>query len=210
MKKYIFIVIVLVSYSNLFSQNRIEFKIGAEYRITPIQKSHIGIIYSDIPVFYSEYRQLTGTAFNYTLSYVLKNNFGFGLSQSFQYSHIYYKDDSTESVNGIINDFKLFITKNIYLTNNTILFIEIGESLMNSGTAYSTKELVSATGSNGEPLYFTGERDFSYFSTNVTIGIIKNNFDSGIGAYFSDEADNFAKKTKFILPYLKLNYIIIK
>ena len=208
MKKQIIFLIITFSIICLKAQNNgIEFKVGLEYRITPIEKETNGLEYSERTVYFSQHRQLTGTSLSYSLAYFFRN-FGVGISQSIQYSHIYYDSNNTnKSVNGLMYDFKFFIEQDFKL-NSFDIFIEGGFSLMNSGTTYYSRDLVSAVGDNGEPLYYKSERDFSYFANNITIGVKFEKLDFSIGSYFAKGYLQDALSKKFILPYAKINYII--
>jgi hypothetical protein len=207
MKKTLYIIIFIPILT--FSQ-RFELKVGAEYRITPIQKDDETFYLSNVNVYYNEDKQLMGTSFGYTISYLLKNGFGFGFSHSFKYGHIYYKPSKKKvlkSVNGLITDYKLFIKKEFYLKKN-IYFIEFGGSLMNNGTQYAEKDYVDVYDENDNQLYWLSSKNFSFNATNLTIGVVFENFDVGLGMYFSKGSENFSTMNKFKIPYFKVRYII--
>ncbi len=201
----------------IFSQekNGLQFKIGTEYRITPFEIRD-AVYVSQIKVNYDENAQLTGTAFNYTLQYLFAGGFGIGLSQSFQYSHIYFEKSASasgglilnKSINGIISDFKVFVIKEFHFFNN-VFYVELGKGYMNNYTNYSVSEQVGVD-ENGNPWYRLETRNFNYFASNVTLGVVFSRFDIGIGAHFSNGSENFATSDKFTIPYFKLNYRLSK
>ncbi len=205
--KKISLLIILFLTTIIHSQN-IEFKVGTEYRITPIRK--ISNLAEPITgAYFSQDDQLTGTAFNYSIGYLTKSGFGFGFSHSFKYSHIYYErtDNNTEkSVNDLITDYKLFIKQEFEIKKN-LFFIEVGGSLMNNGTTYHDKEEIDVVFSD-ESVIFISTRDFSYRAMNIEIGYIYKKFEIGLGMYFTSGyllADN---PKEFKLPYFSMNYRI--
>lgn len=205
--KIIFIIALFPIFT--FSQN-LSLKIGAEYRITPIRKLDKPGLEPKVPVFYSDHKQLTGTSFSYTLSYLFKNNFGIGFTHSFQYSHIYYENSDTDllkSHNGIITDFELFIIKEIPISNKN-LYIKFGGALMNNGTTYAYKEHSIIQNTNTEIIYEI-EKDFSYTALNAAIGVNLDKFDIGAGMYIANASENFNSVLPFKLPYIKINYTIL-
>ena len=80
---------------------------------------------------------------------------------------------------------------------------------MNSGATYYSRDLVSAVGDNGEPLYYKSERDFSYFANNITIGVKFEKPDFSVDSYFAKGYLQDALSKRFILPYAKINYLVI-
>jgi len=216
MKVY-FLVIALIFPVVIFSQmNKLEFKVGAEYRITPISNSP-DVFISQIPVNFNQDNQISGTAFNYSLAYIFKNGFGLAIQQSVRYDHIYFDVENlsnpteltvNKSVNGIITDFKFFIVKHFYLTDYKSVFIELGGSIMNRGTAYSVTRQIG-TDLEDNLIFATFDQNFNHGAINSTLGFVYNKFDIGIGAYFVDGTGaNFGTEDNIIIPYLKLNYIL--
>jgi len=212
------ILILLLIPSILISQNKLQFKVGAEYRITPIRKTP-NVTISEIPVSFNQDDQLSGTAFNYSLTYVFNSGLGLGIQQSFRYDHIHFdtvnlfnpiEPSVNKSINDIITDFKFFIVKHFYLDDYKSVLVELGGSIMNRGTAYYTV-LQRGTDSEGNPLFFGTDGNFNFGATNLTLGLAYPKFDIGIGAYFVDGTGaNFDTEDNIIIPYLKLNYIFGK
>jgi len=206
--KNLFIIISLLLLSTVLYAQSIEFKVGTEYRITPIEKPLNDHLRTG-NVYFSSHRQLTGTAFNYSIAYVMEGGFGFGFSHAVQYSHIYYEPSefiNDKSVNGLITDYKLFVKQEFEIDNN-VFFIELGGSLMNNGTSYTFKKNLPIGDSN-ENVVLTQNEDFGYTAMNITAGYTFNKFDIGLGMYFSNGYSILKNASEFKLPYIKMNYKI--
>ncbi len=215
LKNMRFLLLVLVPFLS-FSQGELQFKIGAEYRITPIETYDDNFYETESIVLFDQHNQMTGTAFNYTLKYLNKNGYGFGFSQSVQYSHIYYErpkfqddEEIKKSVNGLLSDFKIFIEKQFELDYDKYLFIEYGFSLMNSGSSfYETTQ--TSYNLDGTPRFISGANNFNYFATNINIGYIYKNIDFSIGTYISKGSEFYDTKAEntIYLPFFKVNYLV--
>lgn len=222
MNKLFFITLLLLLFNLGYSQDKkskISLKVGTEYRITPIYNNVEGVFITPA-VNYNLDKQLSGSSFNYSLSYFVTKSFEIGFSQSFRYDHIYFKSvlsdlapstninsSSGESVNDWITDYHLFIGKYFDISDNKI-FLRLGYSIMNRGTNHTINN-VFGIDNQGNYTYLTDQLDFNFFAFNFNGGIAIDRYELGIGAYFiSGNSSNFDQKTDgtIILPVFKLSY----
>jgi len=77
---------------------------------------------------------------------------------------------------------------------------------MNRGTIY-TQSFLLAIDEQGFYHYQTTQGDFSFFAFNANIGFVREKFEFGLGAYFTNgDASNFEREGSIIIPYFKISY----
>lgn len=217
MRKCIF---VLVCLSTIFSfsqetelkrKGQLYFKLGVDYRITPIYEG--GTFNPTV----SPDAQASGSAFNYNLYYFITKNFSIGFGQSFRYDYIATVveggDVSTSTSNdkGLMLDYHFYADYHLPIFNESELFLRFGKSLLNRGSFYSQKtvfrdESGAITGS------VTNLRDTAYEPYNAAIGWKKNRIEFMGGIYFSANTDYdlTSESGSFIVPYLNVTYSLFK
>lgn len=203
-------------------KNRLSVKIGTEYRITPIRKV-IDNFHEVNPtnIFFNLDKNLSGTSFNYDISYEFIKNLHFGFSHSIRYDHVYFERKNyqlepnnvnyftvNDSKSKLIYDYHFYLRKDFKIKNKTI-YIKLGYSIMNRGTDYSISEVVATNNDGSIGAIIVGDYDLTFFAINTEIGLVYKNFDFGIGAYFiNGSGSNLGSEQNIILPYFKISYRI--
>lgn len=216
--KHLLIAILLCgmfSQLNAQDENRkghLFFKVGTEYRITPLpwEFSEQPTVFSNIDL------QNSGPAFNYSLDYFITKNLSIGFTHSIRYSLLLYNNDT--SVNFIsraaektwMHDYHFYLDYHfkIFKNKESDLFVRLGQSLMNTGSDFSTTK--AFFDQNGEIIgHLISQGSFRYSASNFAIGYKKKRLEAMIGVYSSKNVWLIDPNT-FTVPYIKLSYSLKK
>lgn len=196
----------------LFPENRkgqVFFKIGSEYRITPLPYAE-GITIPEQAVDIDF--QNSGVAFFYSLDFFITKNLNVGFSNSFRYD--YLGSDLNQLPNdfgakpadrGLIIGYHFYLDYHFKIFKESEIFIRIGKSLLNRGTNIRYKETFFDTDGNSQGILFSS-RDYSFEPTNIGLGWKKNKIEILIGAYISNNTEYFVEQEELIIPYFKFSY----
>lgn len=190
------------------------FKIGTEYRITPLPyepwETDPNIALTDIDL------QNSGLAINYSLDYFITKNLSLGLTNSFRYDLLLYNDEisfqdptgrngSTKAEKTLITDFHFHLDYHFKIFKDSEIFVRVGKSLANRGTDYSTVtpffdqdgNLVSKS---------IGQDNFHIQPENFGLGYKKNKVEVMAGVLTTTVTNYFLSNERLTIPYLKLSY----
>ncbi|MBL7738532.1 MAG: hypothetical protein JNK14_04885 [Chitinophagaceae bacterium] len=178
------------------------------YRITPINLKSSSSSIPTVPVYFERDKQLSGVGVSIGGFYLLaKPRISFGISSSFRYDHIYFKNDPSGGIQdkkGLISDVHLAVCKFIPLRKNQ-LYIGAGYSFMNNGTTYAySQEYITPI---GDTLLIYSNSDFSYQSFDIKFGYQVGQFNFELlnritmNHQFNDEG-------QLLLPEIKIGYTI--
>ncbi len=180
----------------------VEIWFGLENRITPIYTDYKNgqVIRGPVlPVNID--KQLSGTAFSIGVALLLPNIETYiSFEYAARYDHLYYRQDNmtqfSESVNGIISDYHIRLSKPINVKSISIT-PGLGYSSMNHGTEYRAY-------SSGS----WGEKDLKFNCFDLSVGFGVKQFDFELRTYLIGE-NRYDYNTGFIiLPEIKLKYRI--
>lgn len=202
------------SYSQIEERKgKLFFKIGTEYRITPLPYDGSKIdqnIPADIDA------QNSGVAFHYGFDYFITKNLSIGFNNSFRYDVIIRNDNEINLDNGFKKtDKSLIIGGHLYLDyhikvfKNSELFARLGYSLLNGGTEYMEKNTFYDNNGNilGSSL---SNSDLSFSAANFAIGYKKQKVELLVGLYSSSTSNYFDETESLKIPYINITYTIGK
>jgi hypothetical protein len=150
--------------------------------------------------------QLTGTGVNGGfMLYIPKLGIGITGSETFRYDHIFYAEVSYqapgfngygENKKGIIVDYNLDISKHFNFKTWS-LFVEVGASLMNTGTEY----MITPAGSLAPR-----EANSRFNASNFKLGANIKNLFITLGTYYTSNAYNYIGQPKILMPEARIGY----
>ncbi|MBZ9629740.1 hypothetical protein LB465_03030 [Salegentibacter sp. LM13S] len=219
MKKLLIIIFFSVPFL-AFSQTietrkgQLFFKIGTEYRITPLPydagESDPNIGLTNVGI------QNSGLAINYSLDYFITKNLTLGFTNSFRYDLLLYNNevsfDSPENNEGstqvektLITDFHFYLNYHFQIFKNSEIFIRAGKSLANRGTDYGTKNSFFDQEGNLVSKSIS-QNNFHFQPENFGLGYKKDKVEVMAGVLTTTVTEYFLTNERFTIPYLKLSY----
>ena len=217
MKNFFLLIILTIttySYSQIEERKgKLFFKIGSEYRITPLPYD-LSKVDQSIPVDIDA--QNSGVALHYGFDYFISKNLSVGFNNSFRYDLIIKTDNEINRENGfqkgdksLIIEGHLYLDYHIKVFKNSELFARVGYSLLNGGTEYIKK--TSFYDNEGNLVgSFLLNSDLSYNAANFAIGYKKQKVELLVGLYSSSTSNYFAETESLIIPYINITYTIGK
>lgn len=216
----IFLNIPIFIYSQNFEtrKGKLFFKVGTEYRITPLPYD-LGQIDPEIGVTNID-NQNAGLAVNYSLDFFVLKNLSLGFTNSFRYDVLLYKDDisfeditrsegSSKAENALMIDYHFYIDYHFKVFNNSELFVRVGKSLANRGTSYSKVD--SFFDQDGTLVAKSiSQNNFHFQPANYALGFKKNKVEIMAGVLTATNSEYFLTNERLTIPYLKLSYTIGK
>lgn len=191
------------------------FKLGTEFRITPIPYEN------SLPSpsgFFTNVDQLhSGPAISYGLEIFIRENLSIGLDHNFRYETLLYDVNQLErgfvaskSQKELLHGFNLYFSRYFKISNKkpAELFIRAGISSFNGGSQFL---FVSPVGEdeNGEPITFLqNQADYVNFGLNSAVGYRNNRTSILTGLYFSNGGTFFQNNFQIITPYVKITYTL--
>ena len=216
--KNLFLLIILASTTYSYSQieerkGKLFFKIGTEYRITPLPYDG-GKVDQGIPADIDS--QNSGVAFHYGFDFFITKNLSVGFNNSFRYDVIIRTDNEINRENGfqkmnksLIIGGHLYLDYHIKVFKNSELFARVGYSLLNGGTEYLEKNTYYDNQGNISGSLLTSS-DLSFNAANFAIGYKKQKIELLIGLYSSSTSNYFAETESLKIPYINITYTIGK
>ncbi len=216
--KKLLLLIILTSTTYSYSQieerkGKLFFKIGSEYRITPLPYD-FGKVDQSLPADIDV--QNSGVAFHYGFDYFITKNLSIGFNNSFRYDVLIRNVNEIDQENGVQKtDKTLIIGGHLYLDyhvkvfKNSELFGRVGYSLLNGGTEYMKKTTYYDNQGNILGSSF-GNETLEFHATNLAIGYKKQKVELLIGFYSSSTSNYFAETETLIIPYINITYTIGK
>lgn len=220
MKYFTFFIFFLIS-STLLSQSNDKFSIenrknnlflsvGSEYRITPIRESAETAVLTNYIL--SVDAQNSGAAFSYSLDYFFTKNLALGFSHSIRYDVILNdannitEDFGAESAQrGLIFGYHFYVDYHFKAFESSELYLRFGRSLLNRGTNYTAKKIITVEGFEDIVSYTVN--DFAYEPWHFAVGYKKQRFSLMGGIYTSSNTD-YEGIDSFIVPYFSFRYTI--
>lgn len=218
MKKLLIIIFLSVpffvfSQTNETRKGKLFFKVGTEYRITPLPYDEGEMVedrgFTNIDI------QNSGLAINYSLDYFITKNLSLGFTNSFRYDLLLYNNEvsydplniegSTKAEKTLITDFHFHLDYHFKVFENSELFVRVGKSLANRGTDYSTKK--SFFDQNGSLVVKSiSQNHYKFQPENFGIGYKKNKLEVMAGVLTTTLTEYFLNNERLTIPYLKLSY----
>lgn len=195
--------------SNYNIENRkgnLFFKLGSEYRITPIIKR--GSTFTQLEAVNVE-AQNSGIALHYSLDYYITKNLSLSFANSFRYDEIisnFPQGTSTTSTpeQSLILGFHFYVDYHFTVFEGSEFFVRVGRSLLNRGTKYIQEDII--TGTDGSPLSIGfSELDSAFEPWNFGLGWKKNRFEIISGMYTSANTD-YTNVERMAIPYFRVSY----
>jgi hypothetical protein len=189
-------------------KGQVFYKVGAEYRITPLPSNAI----LSNNVFVNTDKQNSGTAFFYTLDLFVTKNLSLGFSHTFRYDEVGGLSSGIEGNFGtestpkaLIQGYHFYADYHFKVFRNSELFLRLGRSLINRGTEITVKETFFDDQGN-QVLSATGTVDYAYEPWNFAAGWKKRKLEIILGFYTSNISEYFITDEAFIIPYFKFSY----
>ncbi|WP_111878686.1 hypothetical protein [Aequorivita sp. CIP111184] len=216
--KNLFLLIIFATSTFTYSQieerkGKLFFKIGSEYRITPLPYDGSKIdqkIPADIDV------QNSGVAFHYGFDYFITKNLSFGFNNSFRYDVLIRNVNEIDQENGFQKTDKtlivgghLYLDYHVKVFKNSELFARVGPSLLNGGTEYMNKTTFYDNQGNILGSSFSNET-LEFFATNIAIGYKRQKVELLVGLYSSSTSNYFDETESLKIPYINITYTIGK
>jgi hypothetical protein len=215
------LLIVLISFSTSAQNNtdienrsgKLFFKVGSDYRITPIYGNNI---LKTNGLRTSIDSQSSGAALFYGVEFFPWNNLSLNFDHSFHYTLFYLEsfygdpDDlgGEAAVNQLFFDYHIFVNYYIKVFKESEMFVRVGRSLLNRNSNYTTNEALYDD--NGQFLIgISSQGNFNLQAYNFGLGYKKNKVEILLGIYSTSETPYFASED-FIIPYFNLAYTIGK
>lgn len=214
MKKIIFIIFLNIpflvySQINETRKGKLIFKVGTEYRITPLPYN-VEEIDATEGLTNIDY-QNSGFAINYTLDYFVTKNLSFGFTNSFRYDLLLYNDDTSfirgarKAEKTLIMDYHFYLDYHFKVFKNSELFVRAGKSLANRGTSYS--DLDPFFDQDGTLVAQSiSQNNWHYQPENFGIGYKKNKVEIMAGVLTTTNSEYFFSNERLTIPYLKFSY----
>lgn len=219
MKKLLFIILLNIPLL-IYSQNietrkgKLFFKVGTEYRITPLphdsgqKDTSKGLTNID--------NQNAGFALNYSLDYFVLKNLSLGFTNSFRYDLLLYNDEisfdditrsegSSKAEKTLIIDYHFYLDYHFKVFKNSEIFVRIGKSLANRETNYSKVNTFFDQDGNLVAKSIS-EKNFQFQPANYGIGYKKNKLELMAGVLTTTNSEYFLTDERLTIPYLKLSY----
>ena len=190
------------------------FKIGSDYRITPIYGNNATkanyLIRTNVD------SQSSGAAPFYTVEFFPGKNWSLNFSQTFHYTVFSYgnfddiqgENGYSTATNALFIDFHFYVNYYIKLFKKSEIFIRVGKSMLNRNSNYTDKESFY----NGEEYIgaIYGQQNLHFSPYNFGLGYKKNKVELLLGIYSTSNTPYFARNADFIIPYFNLAYTIGK
>ena len=190
------------------------FKVGTEYRITPLP-----VRAGEIPEvrFTNPEEQNRGVAIHYGIDFFATQNLSLGFANSFRHTLLNYSDRLI--VDGSTGqdkaEYALFVgyhfnaTYHFKIFKEAELFVRLGKSLLNRGSSF--KFIDPIFDENGE-LLVTRSSQINYHmqTNNFAVGYKRDKFEIILGAYGTSDAPYFDRSVGYIIPYINLAYTLGK
>lgn len=214
MKKIIFIIFLNIpflvySQINETRKGKLIFKVGTEYRITPLPYN-VEEIDATGGLTNIDY-QNSGFAINYTLDYFVTKNLSLGFTNSFRYDLLLYNDDTSfirgarKAEKTLIMDYHFYLDYHFKVFKNSELFVRAGKSLANRGTSYS--DLDPFFDQDGTLVAQSiSQNNWHYQPENFGIGYKKNKVEIMAGVLTTTNSEYFFSNERLTIPYLKFSY----
>lgn len=213
---FFFITLNTTAQSNASIENRKEklfFKLGSDYRITPIYK---GNKIKENTLRTSIDSQSSGAAFFYGVEFFPGKNWSLNFDHSFHYTLFYLesfygdpKDLGGEaSVNQLFYDFHFFINYYIKIFKESEVFLRVGKSMLNRNSNYTTNEALYDDNGNFI-IGISSQGNFNFSPYNFGLGYKKNKVEVLLGIYSTSNTPYLVSEP-FIIPYFNLAYTIGK
>jgi len=208
MKKLVLTALFMTSFfangQNLTEKDKFYFKIGTEYRMTPLPTSSS---YASIAKYTNPDMQNIGLALSYSFDYFLTNKWSIGISNSFRYDLITSESNTINGSygvqavnNGLMIGWHFYTDYHFPIKNKYNLFIRLGKSSLNGGANYTEKTPTSIPGISMYQI-----KKFNFGATNIALGYKKNKSELILGVYTSSSTPYFINKTQFTIPYFKFS-----
>lgn len=222
MGKYVVLIALFCISLNASAQNNTNiedrarnlfFKVGSDYRITPIYQSSVN---DEDNILTSIDSQSSGAAIFYGVEFFPWKQLSLNFNHSFHYTLFYLKSGiEIEAANGtagakneIFMDFHFYINYYIKVFKESEVFIRLGTSMLNRNSNYTSK---TSFYQNGEYIgTISGQRNFNMQAYNFGLGYKKDKVEVLLGIYSTSETPYFVASQSFIIPYANLAYTIGK
>ena len=193
-------------------QGNLFFKVGVEYRVTPIYSVPVGG-FLNAGGFYTNVDGLhNGTAISYGIEYFISKSLSISFVNSLRHEPFLYPFRSIETDFGAIKPesalllgFHGYFDYHIRLFRQGELFFRLGISTYNGGSEFIYKQ--SFFNDEGEPdgaIDLTG--NFKNTGINGAMGYSKDKIKFLIGVYTSQGGTFFTSSFDIFTPYIKLTY----
>ncbi|MDO1500519.1 hypothetical protein Q2T40_10300 [Winogradskyella maritima] len=187
-------------------KGQVFFKIGTEYRITPLPYDAETVYPVQVD------KQNSGLAFSGALDYFISKNLSLGFGNSIRYDYLGGFNSSPNgdfdiqtSNRGLIFGFHLYVDYNFKIFKESEIYLRVGRSLLNRGTQLDIKE--TFFDNDGNELFTSfGVTDASYEPWNFGLGWKKRKIELLAGIYTSNITEYFLVNESFVVPYLKFSY----
>ncbi|AFL80749.1 hypothetical protein Aeqsu_1254 [Aequorivita sublithincola DSM 14238] len=220
-KHVILILLFFISFSfnaqeNTSIENRrgqLFFKVGSDYRITPIyngNKPKDNTLRTNID------SQSSGAAFFYGVEFFPGKNWSLNFNHSFHYTLFYLEtfngdpDDlgGEASVNQLFYDFHFYVNYYIKIFKESEVFVRVGKSMFNRNSNYTTNEAIYDDNGNFV-IGISSQGNFNFSPYNLGLGYKKDRVEVLLGIYSTSNTQYLVSES-FIIPYFNLAYTIGK
>ena len=197
---------------NINRKGQLYFKLGSEFRITPIPYKSSEI--SNVGAFTNVDQLHSGPALSYGLEFFINKNFSIGLDHSFRYDTVLYDFDplntsfsAQKSQKELLQGFHLYFTKYFKISaKDGEIFVRAGLSSFNGGSEFLLVEPLGLDVEDDPIVTFQTQVNFVNFGTNLAVGYRKKKVSALIGFYFSNGGTFFERDFQIATPFLKLTY----
>lgn len=187
------------------------FKVGTEYRITPISGSGNGLPTLAGLNTNTDFLN-TGAALSFGLEYFVTKNFSLGFDNTLRFDTVTINFGDIALDRGSSSNRKTFLFgwhfhANYYIKvfKKSELFFRIGLSRLNGGADVATQDLFRDD--NGEITGgVLGTFDLASFAGNFAIGYKNKRIEALLGIYLTDDSNFSQNGSTNIIPYIKITY----